>query len=84
MLSFGAQVPDISGKVGQIEGDDHTCAAANSGGQDVPVVPIGQLHRFDQRLIARHKRIRRRLVHMVSSAFQFVSCGVGTILEEIA
>jgi len=44
MLGFDAEIPqDVSRKVGLIEGDDHADTAANSGGQDVPVVSIRQL-----------------------------------------
>jgi hypothetical protein len=44
MLGFDSEFRESGiGKVGEIEGDDHACAAANSGGQDVPVVPIRQL-----------------------------------------
>ena len=84
MLGFDAQIPqDLSRKVGEIQGDDYACAAANGGGEDVPVVPIWQFYRIDKGLIAGHKGIGRRLVHEASSPFQFVACDVRPILQEI-
>jgi len=42
MLRFDAQnCESLTRKVSEIEGYDHTRAAANRGGQDVPVVLIG-------------------------------------------
>ena len=44
MLCFNPEFGEsVSWKVGQIEGDDHASTAADSGGQDVPVVSIRKL-----------------------------------------
>ena len=74
MLGFDAEVSEnVTGKVGQIEGDEYACAGAKGGGQYVPVVPIRQFNGVDEMLVAGHKRARQCLVHQVPGTFQFVA-----------
>ena len=50
-------------KVFQIEGDDDVGPGVDGGGQDVPVILVGQLDGFDQGLITHHQRVSRGFVH---------------------
>ena len=73
MLGFDAEVSEnVTGKVGQIEGDEYACAGAKGGGQYVPVVPIRQFNGVDEMLVPGHQHVGYCLVHQLPGTLQFV------------
>lgn len=68
----------------EVKGNDDAGMGMNCGGQDVPIIFIRELNRFDQAVISLHEAILRRGIHQSSCLFKLLSFQVGAIIEQIS
>ena len=72
----------ISGEIGEVEREDDLRSRVDCGGENMPVIRVGQAQALDQPLVAGDQRVAGIAIHQVPGPLQLGAMQIRSPLED--